>query len=409
MAAPARELRHLSHAEATLLVMAAKGQQQFGRVVHGPRGKGWRIDVRPFGYIYGIAGKGFATKRIATGLLNVIQIEIAQGASREAAVAPYLRSSASVNQIRNRYARWVKYKEAKVAAGLLSPGTVREYRRYARSGGELDWWGADSVFEISTARLKEGNLALAERGLAPGTRKRVLTAFRGFMGWLREEDPRQFGVIPVFPRISVPDHEPVILTPQAQDAILQTFTDPTEWLSHAIAGRCGLRSGEIRALAPGDYRGRDEDGVPWLAVTKAMKTLSEKGEPGTTKGKRGRTIPIPEDLADAIEALWPSSARLTAGKTEPMLCNPNTGQRWSHWALRRSWLKGCKNAEAGHVPLYEGTKHSGATDMLARTKDRTAVRDYLGHRDARTTDAYAKVTSGALVDIAKRKRWNTEK
>ena len=294
MAAPARELEHLSHAEATLLVMSAEGQRQFGKVVKGPRGKGWRIDARPFGYIYGIAGRGFASKRIATALLSVIRIEIAQGASREAAVAPSLRSGASVNRIRNRHARWVKYKEAEAAAGLLSPSTVREYRRYARSGGELDWWGAGSVFEISTARLKEWNLALAERGLAPGTRRRVLTAFRGFMGWLREEDEKRFGVIPAFPRISVPDHEPVILTPQAQDAILKTFTAPAEWLSHAVAGRCGLRSGEIRALAPGDYRGRDEDGVPWLAVTKAMKTLSEKGEPGVTKGKRGRTIPIPE-------------------------------------------------------------------------------------------------------------------
>ena len=87
MAAPARELRHLSHAEATLLVMAAEGKRQFGKVVPGPRGKGWRIDARPFGYIYGIAGKGFASKQIAKGLLNVIRIEIAQGASLDSHVS----------------------------------------------------------------------------------------------------------------------------------------------------------------------------------------------------------------------------------------------------------------------------------------------------------------------------------
>jgi site-specific recombinase XerD len=61
------------------------------------------------------------------------------------------------------------------------------------------------------------------------------------------------------------------------------------------------------------------------------------------------------------------------------------------------------------MPLYEGTKHSGASDMLALRKDRAAVRDYLGHTDARSTDKYAKVTSGALVDIAKRKKSHTEK
>jgi len=407
MAAPARELRHLSHAEATLLVMAAEGERQFGKVVPGPRGKGWRIDVRPYGYLYGIAGRGFADQEIALGLLNVIRIEIAEGASREAAVAPYLRSHSAVNRIANRYARWVEVKEAEADVGDLSPRTVQEYRRYARRGGEVEWWEEQSVFEITTARLKAWNLALAKRGLSPATRKHVLGAFRTFMSWLREEDPRRFAIIPEFPTIRVPEHEPVILTPKAQEAILGTFTEVNEWLSHALAGRCGLRSGEVRALAPGDYRGRDEDGVPWLSITKAMQTLSWDGEPGPTKNKRNRTLPIPADLADAIESLWPASARLAADKGTPMLVNSRTNRRWSHWALRASWLRGCESAGAPPVPLYEGTKHSGATDMLARTKDRAAVRDYLGHTDARSTDKYAKVTSGALVDIAKRKKADT--
>jgi site-specific recombinase XerD len=47
--------------------------------------------------------------------------------------------------------------------------------------------------------------------------------------------------------------------------------------------------------------------------------------------------------------------------------------------------------------------------MLARTKDLEAVRDYLGHRDNRTTSLYAKVRSGALVEIAKRKKRDTGK
>jgi len=404
MAAPPRELVHLSHAEATLLVMAAEGKRQFGKVVLGPRGEGWRLDVRPYGYIYGIAGKGFATKRIATGLLSVIRIVIAEGASREAAVAPYLRSHSALNRVTNRYARWLQYKQRELEVGKIAPRTLQGYESYARPGGEIDWWGSGSVFEISTALLKEWDMALALRGLAPSSRQRALRVFRSFMGWLGEQDPRRFGVIPTFPKIEVPEHEPVILTPMAQDQILGTFGEPAEWLAHSLAGRCGLRPGEVRALAPSDYRGRDDEGVPWLSVNKAVKGLLGGSPIGTTKGKRARTIPIPDDLADAIEELWSPEARLAAGKHEPMLPNPRTGKRWGHVPLRNSWLRGCKEAGAGHVPLYEGTKHSGATDMLARTKDRTAVRDYLGHRKASTTDLYAKVTDRALVDIAKRKR-----
>jgi site-specific recombinase XerC len=81
------------------------------------------------------------------------------------------------------------------------------------------------------------------------------------------------------------------------------------------------------------------------------------------------------------------------------------GLRWSHWALRQSWLRGCKAAGLPPIKYYEGTKHSGATAMLERSKDLEGVREYLGHSDARSTRKYAQLTSGALVAIAKgRKR-----
>ena len=41
-------------------------------------------------------------------------------------------------------------------------------------------------------------------------------------------------------------------------------------------------------------------------------------------------------------------------------------------------------------------------DMLARTKDLDAVQRYLGHRDRRSTELYAKVQDAALIEIARR-------
>ncbi len=70
--------------------------------------------------------------------------------------------------------------------------------------------------------------------------------------------------------------------------------------------------------------------------------------------------------------------------------------------MRESWLRGCEAAGLPPIPLYEGTKHSGATDMLARTKDLDAVQRYLGHRDRRSTELYAKVQDTALIEIARR-------
>ncbi len=189
---------------------------------------------------------------------------------------------------------------------------------------------------------------------------------------------------------------------QAQAAVLATFTEAVEWLAHTLAATCGMRPNEVRAVSPSDYQGRDAEDVPWLKVTKAMPTLSWDGQPTHTKNRRNRTIPIPDDVAEMIEVLWPAQTRLAADPAVPMVWNPRTRRRWSHWALRESWLRGCKAAGLPPIPLYEGTKHSGATDMLARTKDLDAVQRYLGHRDRRSTELYAKVQDTALIEIARR-------
>ena len=104
---------------------------------------------------------------------------------------------------------------------------------------------------------------------------------------------------------------------------------------------------------------------------------------------------------DWVEAHWTAADRLAAETDAPLLTNPRTGRRWSHWALRKSWLRGCKAAGLPPVPYYEGTKHSGATEMLARTQNLEGVREYLGHSDTRSTRKYAHLTSEALVEIAK--------
>ena len=54
------------------------------------------------------------------------------------------------------------------------------------------------------------------------------------------------------------------------------------------------------------------------------------------------------------------------------------------------------------APLYDGTKHGGATGMRAGTRDLEAVRADLGHTDARSRRRYAKVGNRTLLEIARR-------
>ena len=44
--------------------------------------------------------------------------------------------------------------------------------------------------------------------------------------------------------------------------------------------------------------------------------------------------------------------------------NPRPGRMWPHKTLQRVWSRALDAAELPHVTLYEGTKHTMATDAL---------------------------------------------
>ncbi|HEX9640698.1 MAG TPA: site-specific integrase [Candidatus Krumholzibacteria bacterium] len=377
--------------------MGRRRRGDFG-AVRKHRTSGYYIDVRPHGRIWGLDGVGFAANReLAQGLLNMMRTRILDGATPIEAVAPYLHARSAANRLAARYDHWLTLKERQVEVGDLSPGTVREYRRYARPGGEIEWWGDRSVFDATTADLEEWSLWLAtERGLSPKTRRHVLGALRACFGWLRRK--RILRELPDWPGIEVPEHRPVILDAATQARVLAAVPERARG-ALLVAALMAMRPGEVRALDASDYAPAREGELGRLSVTKGMQGLQQGAKVGPTKNRRNRELPVPRLISEWIETHVPRETRLQAG---PLFVNPNTGRRWSHWALRQAWVRACTAAGLGHVPLYEGTKHSGATDMLARTKDLEAVRVYLGHQDARSTRRYAQIRSLALVRIASR-------
>ncbi len=48
--------------------------------------------------------------------------------------------------------------------------------------------------------------------------------------------------------------------------------------------------------------------------------------------------------------------------------------------------------------MYEGTKHSTATGWRSSGMDLEMIRRMLRHRDSRSTERYAKLADGALVE-----------
>jgi len=52
-----------------------------------------------------------------------------------------------------------------------------------------------------------------------------------------------------------------------------------------------------------------------------------------------------------------------------------------------------------HVSLYEGTKHSMATDAIRRGVSERALQRFLGHASVISTRRYARLADNALIEV----------
>jgi hypothetical protein len=67
--------------------------------------------------------------------------------------------------------------------------------------------------------------------------------------------------------------------------------------------------------------------------------------------------------------------------------------------LRDAWIKAAASVGIPRCRLYEGTKHTMATDAVRRGVSERALQTFLGHTDSRSTRRYARLSEAALVSV----------
>jgi integrase len=213
------------------------------------------------------------------------------------------------------------------------------------------------------------------------------------MSWLHRRG--EIDRLPEFPEIPVDEYTPTIISGETQDLVLQAIPEDRRG-GFLAAARLGLRPGEIRALDVSDYH------EGWVTISKAVKGPSAHAPVRGTKTRKVRRLPVGEDLRDWIERRLASvTAQDRIRGPSPLFLNPtgrSADRRWTANALREEWNRAC--AQVGvRVRMYEGTKHAFASDALRRNVPKEKLQKFLGHADARSTDRYAKLADGALVDV----------
>jgi len=279
-----------------------------------------------------------------------------------------------------------------VLAGERAPRTLREYRRWAKSGGHFDFWRNRSILLIGPAASQEWLRWLRLRGIQGKTAWNVVAGFHAFLGWLVEIEE-----LDRVPKIMWPKKHKSLITPigpDTQRAILNAIPEEARGAYLAMALLC-VRPGEAVVMSARQLSG---DGWVTVDATRADRTLDSGLK--RTKNEEPKRLPLPEELGDWIDRWVPKEARL---RGEFLFTNPRTGGGWSEAALRRQWYKACKQVGVT-IALYQGTKHSTATELPRQGVPLDVIQRLCGHRDARSTEVYAKLSDGALVEAIRSPR-----
>ena len=127
-----------------------------------------------------------------------------------------------------------------------------------------------------------------------------------------------------------------------------------------------------------------------------MKGKSVSSPVRGTKTGKAKRLPVSEELREWIERRLDPADRL---RQAPLFPNPRTGRPWAHKALQRVWGQALERVELPHISLYEGTKHSFATDAIRRGVPERHLQRFLGHASILSTRRYARLADNALIEV----------
>lgn len=255
-------------------------------------------------------------------------------------------------------------------------GFLGRHRAAAIDGRELR--------KVDAAELRAFLAARREEGIGNSSAARELSALRGFLAFVAEEEggegaPRMRG-----PRVKRGAPRPV--SPSDAIAIAEDAGDePVEaWV--------GLRDKAVLLLLYGAGLRVGEA----VALTGAVLPL---GPTLVVTGKRNKTRVVPllpqvRDAIDAYVALCPWST----GRTLPLFRGAKGGQ------LSPDIIRRAVRAARARLALPDRTtphalRHSFATHLLGRGADLRSLQELLGHASLSSTQVYTGVDAAHLLDV----------
>jgi integrase len=262
--------------------------------------------------------------------------------------------------------------------------TIQDYRGYLRRH-LAPFFGGRPLDKIDRDRIETFMLAKLKDGLSPKTVQNLLNFLHGIYAFSIKrqwatDNPVALVDRPRSPRSA---HRRIrFLQPEELQALLRAVPDDylgaLERPIYVAAAMTGLRQGELLGLRWVD--------VDWSAARVRVAESFTRGAFDSPKSHRGRSVPMPDRLAQELEhhfqrSRWRSDQDL-------VFAHPLTARVLDASKLRKRFTQALERAEL-HVITFHELRHTFGTQMAAAGAPLRAIQEWMGHADASTTEIYA--------------------
>lgn len=267
---------------------------------------------------------------------------------------------------------WDLYQVGGGVRGKNAPTTIKE--KSSHLNHILPALGGLRLDEITNERLTEFAGALRNKGLGEKTLKNIFTTLGTILRTAVDWDV--LGKMPKMPQITPPSPEWDWLGSEAIERIRALPVTPESTFT-LVAITTGMRLGELVAVEWDDFDFvRREVRAHRNRPNGAHKTT-------VLKGKRGRTLPLTDDVCARLFAQPKVDARVF-----PI----------SPYLARKAVAETLKAAGVESVGVHS-LRHSYASILVSNGVPLRRVQELLDHRSAATTQRYAHLCPGTNNDV----------
>ena len=277
---------------------------------------------------------------------------------------------------------WLQNQIKLMGKGDLAPSYIKELKRFVDKRF-IPYFKKHDIRDLKSGHIKSFYLDLPEK-LSAKTRRNVMSALhKMFNDFLDDEF---IETMPKFPKFKVPEPSWNWADKETQDLIIQKipkrFTD-VPFIN--FMARHGVRPGEARALQWRDVNLKE--GLVVIRRTFSLNLLRE-----FTKTKKVRVIPLhPETIKELKKLPQPIN--------KEQFVFTKKGEPYSESWARNIWNKAKSELEIDDLKLYEGTRHSVASQAYNRGVPLELIGEMLGHTNPKTTKRYSHIDPSRLISV----------